>query len=128
MDAGEVFRKHGAPKCWTTPGSTVDGIGFTLGHGSWPVFDARQATTRRAVVRNPAVLDETARWTGTWQPRHLTGIWFIDYFAGIAMAGILASRPAEAFEFCDEGGDLALVSYRAAEAMESAAIAAGVGA
>lgn len=86
MDAGEVFRKHGAPKCWTTPGSTVDGIGFTLGHGSWPVFDARQATTRRAIVRNPAVLDEPARWTGTWQPRHLTGIWFIDYFAGIGEA------------------------------------------
>ena len=58
----------------------------------------------------------------------IQGVRRIDYFAGIAMAGILASRPAEAFEFCDEGGDLALVSYRAAEAMESAAIAAGVGA
>lgn len=54
------------------------------------------------------------------------GVRRIDYFAGIAMAGILASRPAEAFELCDEGGDLALASYRAAEAMEMAARAAGV--
>ena len=60
-------------------------------------------------------------------PSAFQGVRRIDYFAGIAMAGILASRPDEAIEFCDEGRDLALVSYRAAEAMESAAIAAGVG-
>lgn len=56
----------------------------------------------------------------------IQGVRRIDFFAGIAMLGILASR-ADAFGLCDEGGDLALVSYRAAEAMESAAIAAGGG-
>ena len=59
-------------------------------------------------------------------PPPIQGIRRIDYFAGIAMAGILANRP-DAFALCDEGRDLALACAHAARAMEMAAIAAGVG-
>ena len=57
----------------------------------------------------------------------LQGVRRIDYFAGIAMAGILASRPADAFELCDDGADLALACAHAARAMEMAALAMGGG-
>lgn len=56
----------------------------------------------------------------------LQGVRRIDYFAGIAMAGILANRP-DAFDLCDEGGDLALAASHAARAMEMAALAMGGG-
>ena len=56
----------------------------------------------------------------------IQGVRRIDYFAGIAMAGILAGRPEDAFELCDDGADLALACAHAARAMEMAALAAGV--
>jgi hypothetical protein len=50
----------------------------------------------------------------------------IDLFAAVAMLGILANRP-DAFDLCDEGGDLALAASHAARAMEMAALAMGGG-
>ena len=48
----EAFRRFGALRCWTNPGETVDGLGITLGHGSWPVYDA-------AAVIDPAPRQRT---------------------------------------------------------------------
>ncbi len=57
----------------------------------------------------------------------IQGVRRIDYFAGIAMAGILAGRPEDAFALCDDGNDLALAASHAARAMEMAAMAMGAG-
>ena len=57
----------------------------------------------------------------------IQGVRRIDFFAAVAMAGILASRPADAFELCDDGEDLALACAHAARAMEMAAMAMGAG-
>ena len=60
-------------------------------------------------------------------PPPLQGVRRIDYFAGIAMAGILAGRPEDAFALCDDGNDLALAASHAARAMEMAAMGMGAG-
>ena len=57
----------------------------------------------------------------------IQGVRRIDFFAGIAMAGILAGRNADAFDLCDDGEALALAASHAARAMEMAALAMGGG-
>lgn len=47
------------PRHRSTP---LDGIGITLGHGSWPPYDASEATTELRVWPNPALFDEPGRY------------------------------------------------------------------
>ena len=91
------------------------------------------STNKKSVSPAKATLESTnggkctACTCGTQAiPPPLQGVRRIDYFAGIAMAGILANR-TDAFDLCDEGGDLALAASHAARAMEMAALAMGAG-
>lgn len=88
MDPAAAFLKYGSI---TGP---VSGIGFTLGPGSWPVYDAKEATTRRPICRNPNLIDESARWPGieSWKARRLTHSIF-DWLGGIAEAAKQVAVP-----------------------------------
>ena len=77
MGAVDAFRNHSALRCWQKPGETVDGIGFTLGHGSWSVVQApAKPTAWRTFWRAPVTTPTEGDW---WSSRGRFGTipqWF----------------------------------------------------
>lgn len=67
--AADAFLRYGALRCWQG-GAPVTSIGITLGHGSWPVYEAKASTRRVLVHRNPALVRESGRWQNIagWGP------------------------------------------------------------
>lgn len=61
--AAAAFVHWGSLDHWTgTRTRPLDGIGITLGHGSWPIWHQDDATTTLRVWPNPAHWDEHARF------------------------------------------------------------------
>lgn len=61
--SANAFLNWGSYKHWTGEQTEpLDGIGITLGHGSWPVWAARDATTQLRVWPNPELWDQPGRY------------------------------------------------------------------
>lgn len=80
----EAFLKYGSIDCWPPKnGGPITGIGITLGHGSWPVYQApAKPKAWRLFWRNPDgdLWDQPGRF-GTiesWFPK-MTGMWWVDF-------------------------------------------------
>ncbi len=88
-DAGDAFVRKGARGNWPPTNNPPSySIGFTLGHGSWPEWEARNATMKVRMWRNPNpspdgsyIWDEPARYgsIAEWKPKKAKG-WFIHPF------------------------------------------------
>lgn len=93
MGAVEALQQFGALRCWQRPGERVDGIGFTLGHGSWPVYEAPAKPSQwRTVWRAPVTTPTEGDWWASrgrfgsipqWFPAP-TGLPWLDWPASIA--------------------------------------------
>ena len=54
-DPAQAFLNHGNVDQWTRGAGPITGIGTTMGHGSWPIFeDALMALTLEPVVLDGA--------------------------------------------------------------------------
>lgn len=80
-DAGTAFVTKGARGNWPPTNNPPSySIGFTLGHGSWPEWSAKNATTTVRLWRNPNgdLWDQPARYgtIGVWRPRIARPQWW----------------------------------------------------
>lgn len=90
MTPAEAFIQWGSFDNWAKNAAPTYSIGFTLGAGSWPVYDGTRAKGWRVFWRNPDTSNgdlwfQTGRF-GTiskWFPRQ-TGNWWNDIPANLA--------------------------------------------
>jgi hypothetical protein len=80
-DAAQAFINKGARGNWPPLNNPPSfSIGFTLGHGSWPEWSAKNATTTVRLWRNPNgdLWDQPARYgtIGVWRPRIARPQWW----------------------------------------------------
>lgn len=96
-DPAAAFLRWGSVDNWTRDAPPLTGIGFTLGHGSWPVYTApAKPTTWRTFWRNPDgdLWDQPGRFgtIGQWFPRP-TGMWWVDIPASLAALRVALLLP-----------------------------------
>ena len=90
-DPVRAFLNHGNVDQWTRGAGPITGIGTTMGHGSWPIYEApAKPTSWRVFWRNPDtnggdLWSQPGRF-GTirqWFPKQ-TGRWWVDMPANVA--------------------------------------------
>lgn len=84
MTAAEAFIDKGARGNWPPTNNPPSySIGFTLGHGSWPEWHARNSDRTARLWRNPNgdLWDQPARYgtISVWKAKKATGVFLFDF-------------------------------------------------